>query len=100
MSDEQGKMGVIARRLGIIAFAAMVALLGARELQNRHQNKNKGVGPSHVTALLRGDIDFTKPKLAETVEERAALKREHTEGEDQPKTMKETLRGWVNKLLQ
>ena len=90
-------MGAVVRRLGIVVFAAMVALMGAHALQRSHQVKYKGVSPSSVTSMLRGEVDFTKPKLAGQVDERAALKREHKD--ETRKSVKETLRGWVDQLL-
>jgi|GEM_PF-4408164 len=93
----QSGMGAVARRVGIAVFAAMVALMGAHALQRRHQVQYKGVSPSNITSTLRGEVDFTKPKLADQVDERAALKREHKD--ETRKSVKETLRGWVDQLL-
>ena len=97
MSEDVSGIKMLGRRVTVIVFALMVALLGANELQRRNKVKNGDVAASRLTPLLRGEVDFMKPELKEQVEGRAALKREKTGGEE--KSTKETLRSWADQLL-
>ena len=102
MADGPVNMPMLARRMGVIVLAAMVAMLGAAELQRRTHVKTKGVSPSKVSELFHGDIDFTKLNLKEQADARAALKRDNasrsgTSGSGE--SAKQTLRAWVNELL-
>lgn len=97
MSEDTSGIKMLGRRLVVIVFAAMVALLGAKDLQHRTKAKTKGAEASHVAALLHGEVDFMKPKLAQTVDERAALRQEHPDASK--KSAKETLRAWMDNLL-
>ncbi len=98
MSEDPSGIKMLGRRVGVIIFAMMVALLGANELYLRNKAKHKGAQPSNVVGLLRGEVDFTKPKLAESVDQRAALKNE-AHPEAPKKSAKETLRAWMDNLL-